>query len=201
MINKKEPINIASLLISLVALVIGVIFCFNDGEAIFKVIGFVVSGILILSGAIKAIAYFLGRKKGSTTFGDLVGGLIFIVSGILIAMFPNFIPTTISIVLGILILFNGIQRLILGLAVRQIDAQGAKVFLIEAIVMILLGIIVMTKLLLNFIGFFMIAYAISGIIGYVYYTSQNKDYSEVLNKTVPKDIKKKEAKEGEFEEE
>ena len=44
-------------------------------------------------------------------------------------------------------------------------------------------------------------YAISEIFGYIYYTTQNKDYSEVLNKKVPQEIKEKEATEAVIEEE
>ena len=62
--------------------------------------------------------------------------------------------------------------------------------------MIVLGILIITTKFINLLGIFMIIYAISEIVGYVYYTSQNKDYSEVLNKKVPKEIKEKEAKEA-----
>ncbi len=198
--NKKEPISFVSLLISLVSLVIGVIFCFNGGDAIFKFIGYSVSAILILSGVLKALLYILGRKKNGSTFGDFIMGLLFVGLGVVIAIFPKFIPTTISIVLGVLILFNGINRLILGLAVKKIDDQGSKIFAIESLFMILLGIIIMTQVFIKLLGVFMIVYAISEMVGYIYYTSQNKDYSEVLNKKVPQDIKEKEAKEAQFEE-
>ena len=124
--NKKEPINIVSLLMSLLSLVIGVIFCFNGGDAIFKFIGYLVGGILVFSGAVKMLMYLFGRRKGYTTFGDFIMGLIIVGFGTFILCFPKFIPVTISIVLGIIVLFNGINRLILGLAVRTIDTSGLK---------------------------------------------------------------------------
>ena len=55
-------------------------------------------------------------------------------------------------------------------------------------------------MIINHIGIFLILYAISEIGGYIYYTSQKKDYSEVLNKEVPKEMKEKEAKEAVIEE-
>ncbi len=198
--TKRDPINISSLIFSLVALVIGVVFCIYQ-ESVFDVIGYFVSGILIFSGVVKAFLYLFGRRRGGYTIGDFLVGIFFIASGILIACFPSFIPTTISLVLGICILFNGINRLILCLALRRVQDSGFTIFLVESILMILVGIIVMTKLLLPFIGVFMIIYAISELVGYIYYVSQSKDYSEVLNKKVPKEVKEKEAKEAVIEEE
>ena len=59
-----------------------------------------------------------------------------------------------------------------------------------------MGIIILTGKLFNLIGYLLIIYAISEIIGYIYYISQKKDYSSVLNKEVPKEMKEKKAKEA-----
>ncbi len=199
--NKREPISIFSLISALTALVIGIVFCIYQ-ESVFDVIGYAVSGILIFSGALKAIFYLIGRRRNGTTLGDFMMGIFLVAAGVLIACFPSFIPTTISLVLGFLILFNGINRLILCLALKRIEDSGFTIFLVEAILMILVGIIVMTKWLLPFIGVLMIIYALSELVGYIYYVSQSKDYSEVLtNKKVPKEVKEKEAKDAVIEEE
>jgi hypothetical protein len=42
----------------------------------------------------------------------------------------------------------------------------------------------------------MVIYAISELAGYVYYKSQNKDYSEVLNKKITKEMIETEAKDA-----
>lgn len=201
MVNKKEPINNSSLFISLIALVIGFIFLVNGSDALFNIIGYLVSGALVLTGLIKILLYSSARKKNNAQPGDFMSALFMIIFGVVIAMFPKFIPITISIVLGILILFNGINRLILGLAVRKMDNQGSNVFVAVSILMIILGIIIITQRFFNLLGAFMIIYAISEIAGYVYYTSQNKDYSEVLNKKVTKEMREKEATDAVIEEE
>ncbi len=198
--SKKEPISIVSLAVSLLSLVIGILLCFN-GDTIYDIIGYGVSGILLLTGFVKFILFLTGRKKGSATFGDCMSAILYMGFGAIIACFPKSITITISIVLGALILFSGINRLILGLAVRAIDEKGSKIFLGVSILMILLGIVILTQKFINLLGIFIIVYAISEIMGYIYYTTQNKDYSEVLNKKVPKEIKEKEAKEAVIEEE
>lgn len=197
--SKKEPVSVVSLGISLVALIIGILLCFN-GETIYKIIGYGVSGVLILTGGIKFLAYLFGKNNG-TTFSDCISSVLYIGLGILIFCFPTAIPTTISIVLGALVLFSGVNRLILGLAVRSIDEKGSKLFLIVSVLMILLGIVIITQSFLNLLGLFIIIYSVSEICGYIYYTTQNKDYSEVLNKKVPQDIKEKEATDAVIEEE
>ncbi len=196
--SKKEPVSGVSLAISLVALVVGILLCFY-GETIYKIIGYGVSGVLILTGAVKLIAYMTG--KGRYPFSDCISAVLYIGLGILIFCFPTAIPTTISIVLGMLVLFSGINRLILGLAVRSIDEKGSKLFLVVSVLMILLGIVIITQSFLNLLGLFIIVYAVSEIFGYIYYTTQNPDYSEVLNKKVPQEIKEKEATDAVIEEE
>lgn len=199
--KKKEPINLGSLLVSILSLILGIFLCFNGGDAVFKIIGYMVSGLLLLFGLVKIIGYIFAKRKNTNEFSDLMSGVLFIMFGILIAMFPKFIPTTISLVVGALVLFNGINRLVLGVAVRRIDEQGSKIFILVSIFMIILGVIIITQKFINLLGAFLVIYSISEIFGYIYYTSQSKDYSEVLNKKIPKDIKEKAAKEAIIDEE
>lgn len=187
--GKKEP-NSTSLIVSLLTLVIGIILCFNGGDGLFKIIGYCVGGILIVSGIIKFIITHIGNKKHGD--GDISGLILSVVLaglGIVICLFPNLLMTTVSICIGALITFFGVERLILGLAVRKIDNKGSNFYILESIFIILLGIIIITQLFVNLLGAFLILYAISELAGYIYYTSQNKDYSEVLNKKVTKEMK------------
>jgi uncharacterized membrane protein HdeD (DUF308 family) len=98
-------------------------------------------------------------------------------------------------------LFNGIQRLILGFAVNKIDRNGSLFYIIESALIIVLGIIILTQKFTNLLGAFLIVYSISELAGYIYYTTQNKDYSEVLNKKITKEMKESEAKEAIIDEE
>ena len=179
--KKREP-NTTSLIVSLLTLVIGIILCFNGGEGLFKIIGYCVGGILIVSGIVKFIITHLGNKKhGDGDISGLILSVVLVALGIVICLFPGLLMTTVSICIGALITFLGIERLILGLAVRKIDNKGSNFYILESLFIILLGIIIITQLFVNLLGVFLILYAISDLIGYVYYTSQNKDYSEVLN--------------------
>ena len=198
--KKKEPINFTSLIISLVALILGILLLFNGDEAFFNVLRYIVSGSLLVSGIFKLLVYAIQKKIYNVPMSDCVSAIMLVGLAIFIFVCSDIIKLTIQISLGALILFNGINRLILGIAVRKFDGEGSKVFTGVSILMIILGILILTGKFFSLIGIFLIVYAISEIGGYIYYTSQKKDYSEVLNKEVPKEMKEKEAKEAIIEE-
>jgi len=56
-----------------------------------------------------------------------------------------------------------------------------------------LGIVIITQKFTNLLGLFLIIYAISELVGYLFYVVQDKDYSEVLNKKVTKEMKESKA--------
>ena len=194
--KKKEPINVSSLIISMATLILGFLLLFNGDENLFNVLRYIISGLLLISGLIKFISYFAQKKNYNVPFSDCMSAIFLIALGIFVFMFSDIIKITIQVAIGALVLFNGINRLILGLAVRSFDKEGSKVFTGVSILMIVLGIIILTGKLFNLIGYLLIIYAISEIIGYIYYISQKKDYSSVLNKEVPKEMKEKKAKEA-----
>ncbi len=198
--EKKEPINISSLLSAVACLVIGIILFLNDN--ILDIVGYIISVCLGLYGVVKLLIILKRRKKEvDIDFGEYMTVFLAIVFAIIIAIFPKSISITISLVLGTLAIIIGVNRLILGLAVRRIDDKGSKLFIIESAIMIVLGILIITNKFLNLLGLFLIIYAISELFSYIYYKAQNKDYSEVLNKKVSKEIKESKAIEAVIEEE
>ncbi len=200
--NKKEPVNLYSLLIALLSLVLGIFLCLNGGENVKNLIGYFVSGILLITGFIKLIVTITRSKKyGGAPFGEYVYGIVFLIFGLLIALNPGIVVLTISVCIGALLLFLGIQRLIMGITVNKIDKNGSLFYILESVLIILLGIIIITGKAFSFLGILLIVYSLMEIVSYVYYTTQNKEYSKVLNKEVTKEMKDSEAKEAVIEEE
>lgn len=190
---KKEP-NMTSLVISIITLVIGVVLCFNDSDGIFSIIGYIVSGLLILSGIIKfIITHITNKKTNNIDFSGVISSLVLFAIGILVYIFPKSIMITISLCVGSIIIFSGIQRLILGVIVKKIDSKGSLFYTIESLLIIILGIVIITQKFTNLLGLFLIIYAISELVGYLFYVVQDKDYSEVLNKKVTKEMKESKA--------
>ena len=200
--KKKEPVNLYSLLIALLSLVLGIFLCLNGGENVKNLIGYFVSGILLITGFIKLIVIITRSKKyGGAPFGEYVYGIVFLIFGLLIALNPGIVVLTISVCIGALLLFLGIQRLIMGITVNKIDKNGSLFYILESVLIILLGVIIITGKAFSFLGILLIVYSLMEIVSYVYYTTQNKEYSKVLNKEVTKEMKDSEAKEAVIEEE
>lgn len=201
--KKKEPINSSSLIISIVTLVLGIILCFNGSDGIFKIVGYLTSGILIISGIIKFFMTTHTSKKTQTSldFSDLITSIFLVAMGIVLAIFPKIIMVTFSILIGVVVIVNGIKRLILGIAVNKVDKNGSLIYIIQSVLVIILGILILTQKFIDILGLFMIIYAIFELAGYIYYTAFNKDYSEVLNKKITKEMKESEAKEAVIDEE
>ena len=199
--NRNEPINSSSLIISMITLIVGFILLLYGNNKVYDIIGYVVSGILMVTAIIRfVLAYISSKKNQEIEIGAIVLSVILFGLGLFIVFRPGLVMTIISICIGAIITFLGIQRLILGLTVRNVDSNGSKFYIIESILMIILGIIILSQQLLNLLGLFLIIYAVSELSGYIYYKSQNKDYSEVLNKKVTKEMKEKEATDAIIEE-
>ena len=197
--KQKEPINFTSLLSAVACLVIGIILFLNDN--ILDIVGYIISICLGLFGLVKLLIILKRRKKEvDIDFGEYMTIFLAFVFAILIAIFPKAISITISIVLGTLAIILGVNRLILGFAIRKIDDRGSKIFVIDSAIMVLLGILIITNKFLNLLGLFMIVYAVCELFSYIYYKVENKDYSEVLNKKVSKDVKESKAIEAVIEE-
>lgn len=190
---KKEP-NTVSLVISIITLIIGIILCFNDSSSIFAIIGYFVSGLLITSGIIKLIITHITNKRLSEiNYSGILSSVALLALGVVVALFPQSIMITISLCIGSLIIFSGIQRLILGVIVKKIDSKGSLFYTLESILIIILGIIILTQRFTNLLGVFLIIYSISELVGYIFYVVQDKDYSEVLNKKITKEMKESKA--------
>ena len=200
--NHNEPINTSSLVMSVIVLILGIVLCFGGMNVILDLSGYVVGGILVLAGIIRFITGLVSSKRDNTSgLGSIISSIIIVGVGIFVAFRSDVIVLTLSLMIGAFLIFMSIQRLILGIAVRKVDKTGSTIFLVEAIVVMLVGVVILTQKFSKMLGLFLIIYAISELVSYIYYTTQHKDYSSVLNKKVTKEMKESEAKDAVIEEE
>ncbi len=200
--NHNEPINTSSLVMSVIVLILGIVLCFGGMNVILDLSGYVVGGILVLAGIIRFITGLVSSKRDNTSgLGSIISSIIIVGVGIFVAFRSDVIVLTLSLMIGAFLIFMSIQRLILGIAVRKVDKTGSTIFLVEAIVVMLVGVVILTQKFSKMLGLFLIIYAISELVSYIYYTTQHKDYSSVLNKKVTKEMKESEAKDAIIEEE
>ena len=173
----KKELNLANVLISLIMLAVGVILVINS-EAMINMMSWFIGIVIILISIIKIIYLFNGKILNTTM---LAINILLMIFGVVLISFPSIVDIAIKVVFGSWILFAGVKRLILAVAVSRIDRQSYKTFLISALVMIALGVLVLINFY-NLVGIFLIAYSATEIVNYIYFLINKNKYGNLFNK-------------------
>ena len=196
--NKESKITINNLIYALLFLVVGIMLL-NKTEDIITIVSKIIGSILVVIGIIKSIIYiYMKGKLGDYSTSKLAVAISFICFGILFILFSGTLSFTIRIILGLWVLFAGINRIIFAISIKSIDNKGFLVYLITALLMSILGILLVSGVFDQLIGVLIIIYAIMEIVDYIYYKVKNKNYEEVKESIKPskKDKKVKRLKKG-----
>lgn len=177
--NKENKITINNLIYALLFLVFGIILLTSSQDLISmasKVIGI----ILIIAGIVKSIIYiYMKGKLGDYSFSELAIGLLIICFGILLVSYSGALSFAIRIIIGIWVLFSGINRIILAISIKLIDNTGFKMYLVTSFIMIIVGILLISGLFDRIIGLLIIIYSITEIVDYIYFKTKSKNYESV----------------------
>lgn len=170
---KKVTLEKNTLLSSIIFLLLGIILFTNPG-GILKFISYITGGILIALGGINIYSYAKTLKKLNVEdTSKLISGIVLIVLGLVVIIFSSLIETTIRLVFGAWIIYNGIMKLIDSLSIKN-DKVTFYVNLGISIVMIIVGFYVaLTGLAYKMIGLFIMIYSILDIVSYVSYKRKN----------------------------
>lgn len=170
---KKVTLEKNTLLSSIIFLLLGIILFTNPG-GILKFISYITGGILIALGGINIFSYTKTLKKLNVEdTSKLISGIVLIVLGLVVIIFSSLIETTIRLVFGAWIIYNGIMKLIDSLSIKN-DKVTFYVNLGISIVMIIVGFYVaLTGLAYKMIGLFIMIYSILDIVSYVSYKRKN----------------------------
>ena len=205
----KKELNLANVLISLIMLAVGVILVINS-EAMINMMSWFIGIVIILISIIRII-YLFNDKILNTTM--LAVNILLMIFGVVLISFPSIVDIAIKVVFGSWILFAGVKRLILAIAVSRVDKQSYKTFLISALLMLALGVLVLINLY-NLVGIFLIIYSLTEIVNYIYYLINRNKYGNLFDKEeydnenkrvkkkqlITKEIKNKKAIEADIEE-
>ncbi len=205
----KKELNLANVLISIIMLVVGVILVINS-EAIINMMSWFIGIVIILISIIKIIYLFNDKILDTTA---LALNILLMIFGIILISFPSIVDVAIKVVFGSWILFAGVKRLILAIALSSIDRKSYKTFLVSSLIMIVLGVLVLINFY-NLLGVFLIVYSFMDISNYIYYLITRKKYGNIFDKAeydqeekrvkkkskVTKEMKNKKAIEAEIEE-
>ena len=152
----KKELNLANVLISLIMLAVGVILVINS-EAMINMMSWFIGIVIILISIIRII-YLFNDKILNTTM--LAVNILLMIFGVVLISFPSIVDIAIKVVFGSWILFAGVKRLILAIAVSRVDKQSYKTFLISALIMLALGVLVLINFY-NLVGIFLIIYSLT----------------------------------------
>ena len=194
--NKESRITVNNLIYALLFLVFGIILL-TSTEDLITIVSKVIGGVLIVIGIIKAIIYiYMKGKLGEYSLSKLIVSLLFISFGALLIFLSGTLSFAIRTVIGIWIVFSGINRVIFAISISTLDKKSFLVYLITSLLMISLGIVIITGVLDQLIGLLIIIYSVMEIVNYIYFKVKNKDFEEVVEKTVKKEKKLKRLTKG-----
>lgn len=195
-----QNFKITDLLLALGIFIIGLLLMTNP-STIIDILSYIIGGILGLIGIGNIILYLTRRRIGKSA-SRLIFGVILIITGALLAIFPNIVDITVRVVFGSWILFMGVSRLIVALTIKKVDQTGFRTFLITSIIMILAGVVILISFY-ELLGLLLAVYAISEIVDYIYFNFNKKKYDTIFDfeetkdnknvKKIKKEIKEKEA--------
>lgn len=183
--NKENKITINNLIYALLFLVFGIILL-TSTEDLITIVSKVIGAGLVIIGIIKSIIYiYMKGKVGDYSTSKLAVGILFICSGLLLILFSGTLSFAIRTIIGIWVLFSGINRIIFAITIKSVDKNGFFVYLVTSLLMIILGIIIIAGIFDKLIGLLIIIYAAMEIINYIYFKVKNKNYEDLTDTIKP----------------
>jgi len=194
--NKESKITVNNLIYALLFLVFGIMLL-TSTEDLITIVSKVIGGVLIIIGIIKAIIYiYMKGKLGEYSLSKLIVSLLFICFGMLLIFLSGTLSFAIRTVIGIWVVFSGVNRVIFAITICAMDKKSFLVYLITSLLMIALGIVIITGVFDQLIGLLIIIYSVIEIVNYIYFKVKNKDFEEVIQKPAKKEKKLKKLKKG-----
>ena len=173
--NTENKLTINNLIYALLFLTFGIILL-TSTEDLISIASKVIGGIIIAVGIVKTLIYVYKKGKyGDYGLSELLVGLILICFGILLVVVSSTLSFAIRVIIGLWVVFAGVNRIIFSISVRSYDSKGFLVYLSTSLLMILLGILIISGVFDQFIGLLIIIYSIMEIVNYIYYKVKYKN--------------------------
>ena len=189
--NKENKITMNNLVYALMFLVLGIILL-TSTEDLITIVSKIIGYGLIVVGITKTINYvYLKGKLGDYKISNLAIGLGLISFGVLLVLFSSALSFAIRTIVGLWVVFAGINRIIFAISMKAIDKKGFWVYLITSLLMIILGVLLISGIFDELIGLLIIVYSVIEIINYIYFKVTYKEFADVKEMVKPtKKIKK-----------
>ena len=188
MLKKLNQIINEAIGISIIFLLLGIIFLIFPNISI-KIVAYLIAIILIGSGIY--LTYLeIYTKSFLLPIDTLLNGILSILFGIIILIYPDIFKIMIPIILGTYFILDSIFKLKLVVLLRRIDNKSWIVTLLLTILSIICGIILILNpidssiALALFAGITLIIYSLSGIIDMILFKKNIHDLTKVFKETI-----------------
>lgn len=183
---KKEFDRILKMsLVSWIAFIILGIFLFVKAELTLKIISYIVGGTLLLS--IIPLTKALISKDAVYTSYSFISEIFMVVAGLIIILNTELIASIIPILIGIVMIINGVSKIQFSLVLKRENIKSFPVSLALAIVITCCGIIFITNpfkgavAITKIIGMVIILYSILDMFDFLFIHKNVKNNQKETN--------------------
>ena len=142
--EKASQIKKSKIIAGIASAVLGLVLLFWPGITM-EIICQIVGAFLCITGVLTAAVYFSQPKENPFRAASLVAGIPLALVGLFIFLRPAFLIEFIPIVVGVIVLLDGIANLMEALSVMKQGYSKWWVSLIFAVITIILGLVLITK--------------------------------------------------------
>ncbi len=168
-----ERIRRMELIMSIISLLLGIIMVIFPQKTM-SVICYAIAGAILIYGVIDIISYFTSKSYEGNFSLTLLRGVVASVIGIIIFIKPQLLSTFIPIVLGILLIIDGITSIQKSVFLKNNNIYFWHISMVESILTLAFGIFVLINPLsvetaiIICLGIAFIWYGITSIWNYLY---------------------------------
>lgn len=131
----------SSLVISIVLIILALFLIFKPTESL-NFIVILIGVVLSILGIMHMISYFSSSKEFKSLSFELIEGIAYICTGILLIINPNLINEFLATLVGAWMIIQSIIRFQFAFNLKAIDNKGWAVMLILSIITFILGVVI-----------------------------------------------------------
>lgn len=181
--KKFNKIILAEMGFSVMFALLGLII-FLKSEMTNSVVGTLVGVFFLISGIIQ-IYTFIDKSKIKLFRFNIISGILNFVLGIFIMLNPLSIINFLNISLGIWLLVDGLNKLILFINLKKVEEESNKIILASTLLLIFMGIIIIINpfrslVITKTIGIFIMLYNVLNINDLVLLKKRSKNFIKLF---------------------
>jgi uncharacterized membrane protein HdeD (DUF308 family) len=188
MLKKLNTFINSSIIISIIMIILGIIMIVFP-KASLNIFAIIIAIMLIVNG-IYLIILDIKMHEHLIIFDTILPGIISLLSGILMLIYPNTLTIIIPMVLGSWFILSSILKLRLTLSLRSFDGTSWLLALIMTILSIVCGSILILNPTISsititlFAGLIIVIYSISDIIDMIIFKRNINNIIKYVNKSI-----------------